>query len=46
MQTRARTVLVVDDEDIIRDIIRRKIMASTDFGVVEAQNGFEGGSKI
>ncbi len=46
MFVRDRTILVVDDESAIRDIIKRKVTAATDFKVIEAENGFDALKKI
>ncbi len=46
MQKRQKTVLIADDEAMIKDIIRRKLLAATDFGVVEAENGRDALEKL
>jgi DNA-binding response OmpR family regulator len=39
-------ILIADDEAIIRDIIKRKITAATDFSVLEAEDGLDALEKL
>ena len=41
MLKREKKILVVDDEAVIRDIIKRKLISATDFSVVEAEDGYD-----
>ena len=40
MPNRDKVILVVDDESLVRDIISRNISSSTDYSVLEAEDGF------
>lgn len=46
MKVRQKKILVVDDEDIIRSIIKRKIIAATDFAIEEAIDGKDALEKL
>ena len=46
MQKRQKTVLIADDEAMIRDIIKRKLLAATDFSIVEAEDGQDALEKL
>lgn len=46
MQKRQKTILIADDEAMIKDIIRRKLHAATDFAVIEAVDGQDALEKL